>query len=58
MNNDLGPTIRLTDPDFPRVQARRFALMQARQQAVARKDFDAMNEITMRLAKLPVPVVR
>lgn len=45
-------------PDVVRIQTRRAALMQERQAALRRRDFAAFNEITRRLAKLPVPVVR
>jgi len=37
------------------VLARRFALMQARNQAVARRDWAEMDAITIKLAKLPTP---
>ena len=36
------------------VEARRRKLMDARQIAVAAKDWQAMNDITRKLAKLPV----
>jgi hypothetical protein len=44
--------------DVARVQKRRHALMRARQAAIVRRDFAAMNEITKRLVKLPVPRVQ
>ena len=57
MTSDVT-TIRPTDPDFPRVLARRRALMQARDAAVAQRDWQAMNDITIKLAKLPTPIAR
>jgi hypothetical protein len=54
---NIGPTICRTDPDFARVQRRRHALMRERQLAVAERDWPVMNEITKRLAKLPILTV-
>ncbi len=38
----------------PVVEARRRKLMESRREAINRRDWNAMNEITKRLAKLPV----
>ena len=38
----------------PRIETRRRALLVARTEAIANRDWQAMNEITKRLAKLPL----
>jgi hypothetical protein len=43
----------VVNADIARVQKRRRALMRARQAALLRRDFAAVNEITRRLARLP-----
>lgn len=51
-------TVTVTDPEFPRIQARRKALMDARQIAVKARDWQTMNDLTHKLAKLPTPIAR
>lgn len=50
MDNTLAPGNRINVT----VETRRQRLMTARRDALARRDWPAMNAITMRLAKLPV----
>ena len=42
----------------PTVEARRRKLMQARTVAIHQRDWQAMNEITKRLAKLPMKTAK
>lgn len=45
---------RTLTPEAVAIESRRKALMAARHDAIERRDWAAMDEITRRLAKLPV----
>jgi len=47
----------MTQTHSPQIEDRRRKLMVARNEAVARRDWQAMNDITRKLAKLPVKTV-
>lgn len=56
-SNTTAPHASISE-EVVRVQNRRQTLIRERQAALGRGDFEAANEITRRLVKLPVPMVR